>query len=335
MIEALKTIQAESARFEDRVTENMKELDDMRQEFMSASKQIRSTLRRIGKIRESRPITPPSSLKGARSKKKRAIVRCCEIKFFGCSLQNVLLGFGLLGCFVAISLIAGLVGSKTTNSPAQSPEPMAMSERKQPWYSQNWLGGGGFEPGERTQTVGNNVIYYHLYSNFTEFPQVNNASLYFDAGTAAARLSIDANQTGLYNPARLIFRLSIIDILLNNTGFEDSSSGVLGLNISGWFNWIYAEEPLGSEFPGRTTERIYVEVNTFFPDSPGTFPDKTDLFFAPNIMTGEYRGWTRMEFFYRFEESRFPKSITFAFSSTLRGSVFFDALQSSFVPKPA
>eukprot|EP01122_Echinamoeba_exundans_P011526 TRINITY_DN4610_c0_g2_i1.p1 TRINITY_DN4610_c0_g2~~TRINITY_DN4610_c0_g2_i1.p1 ORF type:complete len:703 (+),score=124.08 TRINITY_DN4610_c0_g2_i1:98-2206(+) len=332
LIEALKTIQAESARFEDKIAEDMKEIAQMRDDFMSASKRIRSTLRRIGRIRESRPISPPTP--NISRNKKRAALRCCATKVCGLSLANVFLGFGLFASFVAIILIASLAGTNN-NPPAQSPQAMSptMPSKKIPWSSMNWLGGGGFESGEGAQTVGDKLLEIHRYSNFSEFPEVNNASLYFNAGDAAARLFIDPNNTGIYDPEAVRYGVYVEGVLLNYTGFSNASSGVLGMNITGWFNWIYAEEPLGFSFVGRTTERIFLEVNAYFPDSV-EYADKTDLFYAPNIMPEAYRGWSKMSFIYRFEEERYPKFVSFAFSTTMRGSVFFDGLESNFLIKP-
>lgn len=342
LVEAMK---AHQQRAEEISSRQADELQHIRDEFMSSSDKIRVTLRRLKKIRKARAENGASSAGEKRFSKEWKHTRSSP--FFSAipcgfsrnCMKAPAIAVGVVAVIATIILIAALASTTGRVSPTPAaPGPIRPGPPSTfKWYNRNWITNGNFDAyGAQLPGVTAKVAFLHTYDDNTTFPLVNNASSYFNAGFGAARLTINASalkDPNLWSPEYVSVPLNIGYILQTYAGFTNASSGVTGLQIAFWFNWIYAQDPPQYYSPLRTSERIFVQVDSYFSVN-SAMPESSQISYVPGIEYKAYKGWQQFSTTILFDPERYPENVDIRFSSSLLGSVFFDSLYTSFVRAP-
>jgi hypothetical protein len=322
-----------------------------------SARSIRKTLRNLKKIRremesKSSP-EPPSPPSIEKNRVRKSTDKASTWPLFGCISKPlfVILAAGVATLLVVAIILAAVLATHTaSNSPQSTSQnsPPFVSTPSTPrapaalgWRQENYIPNGGFEDPDpadpsKTQGITGN---YSLYSYTAKrrdvmgvFPLVDNATLYFPAGNRAAKVYIDpvyAQNTPIYQPATISALVNVELTLVNTTGFANASSGVSGMNITTWFNWMYCEDVPASQPLNRTQQNAWLLINYFTgvatPNVTLGREQRANLTAAPN------KGWAPLWVYVPFDQQNFPTRLTINLRSTLRGVMFWDYVRAQFI----
>lgn len=371
LVEVLKAQAATQSRFDDEVVEELNRSSYAIKITLENLKSVREGLDANGPPSKKRrpPPPPPRGSRGAsevlapatpapsasqerKQPKKSSRVKGLSWPLCGCISKPlfIILAAGIATLIVAAIVLASVLLTAHRAAPApisiaipsapSTPQATAPPPDNFTWRNQNYIPNGGFEtPDPQNPTKVQNITgNYTLYAYGTkkrdiqgQYPLIDNATLYFDAGANAARVYIDpvwAQNTQFWNPATLVASVDVESILRKNTGFSNASSGARGMNVTGWFNWMYCEDVPAVQYPNRTIQQVYVIVNYFIGGVVNNSLTKEVRF---NLTTAPNKGWSLLWAYVPFEPAYYPGKLVMNWKSSLRGNMFWDYFKSYLV----
>lgn len=316
------------------------EMDRMDQEMTQASKSIKKTLIRLRKIRQKRQQdigngAQTIALPPERKKRPKSRFNSVKVPSKPCLILSGL----VIAAVAALAVLLALLIPRSAILPP--PPPVGTPNAAPPPFKFNPLivvfgsaGDSTASPGTISVVTGGLPYFYDDVDR--RFEQVNNASLYFEAGQAASRLEImpETAQSTFYRPSTFTATFLLESYINFTTGFTNASSGVVGLNISMWVNWIYAADPENPDPDQRTVQTIWLQYDAY-DTFASQLPSSTAISYVDNITPGAYRGWRRWFTVLPVRPGKFPFKADISIKSTLVGSVIVDDLQTQIIRSDA